>query len=383
MFQTSCPRCGHIQDAGSALENWHNKRCDACGCYFSLARRHPWVMVALGLIGTLSAWHLEMPMAFVVTSAILTAWMTSRALRHSQIKNKLRSHHAANQLTPANISSKLPAPLIYTPRELATALTIVAGRRIHITHPRGAEGPQTAARLVGGEFNKHGARLVSSSGGADVSVDIHEKHAGLFRFSVSEPSNQKTRHQIECGPRELTAAIMAAVCEFLRESEGGKPDSKTVERRVQLLQKLDQGSDQNAEELARVMNWRRDELVDALLYSANDLNRKITGALVAMEYPKAASHVEQLARRVTALGQLGDERGVGTILDALADAAESYHATRFHAAQVLRDTAIEALVTIGAAAVGPVKERLQHADSYPAFKHSLEAVQERLKREYS
>jgi PBS lyase HEAT-like repeat-containing protein len=132
----------------------------------------------------------------------------------------------------------------------------------------------------------------------------------------------------------------------------------------------------------RVVEWQK-ALGDSYRESIADLNRQISAAALARDFTQANACMEQLAQRITALGQLGDERGIGTILDALGDAVGSYQSTRFPAAQMLRDAAIEALVAIGAPAIEPLKERLPYTDSFPALKHSLETVYERLKREYS
>jgi HEAT repeat protein len=232
--------------------------------------------------------------------------------------------------------------------------------------------------LVSEAFAKNGAQLVAARQNADVSVGIYASFGGRFGFLVSDPSSQKLGRRAECSPQALASAIMTAVCEFLRQSDVGMPELRQDVQRARLLQSLDQATNQDAKEVQKTLGCSLDDLVDALLYSISDLNRKITSGVLASDIEMTASYMTQLTQRITMLGQLGDERGISAILNALGDAAVAYESSGLPHALMLREAAADALVAFGAPAMKPIRENLH--DPNLAIRQALEAVYEQLQR---
>ncbi len=72
MLPIRCPRCGHVQDAGSAMAP--NNICERCRTpIYGPQARDPIVMAGLSLVCTIGAWWIEMPKEFLYIACGITA----------------------------------------------------------------------------------------------------------------------------------------------------------------------------------------------------------------------------------------------------------------------------------------------------------------------
>lgn len=111
-------------------------------------------------------------------------------------------------------------PPIFTPREFALRLINLQGRTICIDYERGIDGPQTAARLIRETYEEAGVVFTHSEEDAEALVWIQAGSTDMrFAFLVVNPRDGGQYVCGECGPRELTAAIMTAVCIFFESQQ--------------------------------------------------------------------------------------------------------------------------------------------------------------------
>ena len=92
-----------------------------------------------------------------------------------------------------------------------------------------------------------------------------------FAFVVAHPTDAGKFVAAECGPRELSATIMAGVSEFFSSHRADGPKGE----------------------------------VSQLIAQVNELNRAITGASIAQDWVKARKLMNDLAVAVDRLGSLG------------------------------------------------------------------------------
>jgi hypothetical protein len=79
MLPIKCSKCGHIQDAGSAMSP--NDICERCGAPIIGFRAHnPWVFAGLSILSLIAAILLGMPTIIIVVAAVLACVFIIQAL---------------------------------------------------------------------------------------------------------------------------------------------------------------------------------------------------------------------------------------------------------------------------------------------------------------
>jgi hypothetical protein len=95
-------------------------------------------------------------------------------------------------------------------------LSRLRGTRVWFEYERDVDGPQTATRLLKGKFQEKGLQIEESAEGATLGIWTQSADERLrFIFVVVDLWNPQKYICHECGPRELTAAIMTATCKLL------------------------------------------------------------------------------------------------------------------------------------------------------------------------
>lgn len=79
MIPVQCKKCGHIQDAGSALAP--NDVCERCGTpIYGPKAKNPTTMAVLAVITLIGAAILGMPQEFLIFLVILTVFLIINAI---------------------------------------------------------------------------------------------------------------------------------------------------------------------------------------------------------------------------------------------------------------------------------------------------------------
>lgn len=230
----------------------------------------------------------------------------------------------------------------YTQAEMAKQLPRLKGKLLFIDFQKDIDGPQTATRLVRETFSKFGVSWVGIAKQAQAVIWIQGGSAEMrFAFVVAHPEEVSRFIAAECGPRELTATIMTGVCEYFSTKANQPPRGEQAK----------------------------------LISNVNELNRAITGAALAQDWPKARKLMDELIVAVEQLGGIGGTDAVKPVVDALADSAGAYENTGFSEAEALIEASIEALRRIGEDAIPWIKEGLTHSNPAvrTACKRALEA----------
>lgn len=174
-------------------------------------------------------------------------------------------------------SFDVPSEPIYLPSqaEMAKVLPQLRGKRMSIEFDQAVDGPQTVARLIRETFEKCGVTWLSLPQGSQAHVWIQGGSNEMrFAFVVADPMDEKKPICGECGPRELTATVMSAICDFMNSPS--VPASAT----------------------------EKDSL-EEVLNSVADLNRKLTTVSLAMETGKLPGLMSALAKEIHKLGRIG------------------------------------------------------------------------------
>ena len=114
--------------------------------------------------------------------------------------------------------------------------------------------------------------------------------------------------------------------------------------------------------------------LSSLIAHVNELNRAITGAMIAEELGKACKLMNELRLTIQRIGSIGGTEAVKPVVDALADSAAAYANNRFPEAKALREASIEVLGRIGKESVPWIREGFTHSNPavrkacYRAFK---------------
>jgi hypothetical protein len=212
----------------------------------------------------------------------------------------------------------------YTQAEMGKELPKLKGRSLFIDFQKDIDGPQTATRLICETLAKCGVSWVENTNQAEAVIWIQGGSGAMrFAFVIAHPEDGSKFLAAECGPRELTATVMTAVCEYLspRGKEALKGD------------------------------------LPKLVEHVNELNRAITGTALAQDWTRARQLMDDLRISVVKLGSIGEAEAVKPLVDALADSAEAYQNTGFAEAKALREAAIEALQSIGKDSISWIKKR--------------------------
>ncbi len=266
-------------------------------------------------------------------------------------------------------------PAISTPREMTANLHLVRDRSIYIGYSTAFEGPETAARLISQTFSQYGARLTLTAEDAEVIVYILATPKGHFNFSVVSLAQPLLQANGRCGPRELTNAIMTGVINVLKQLPA--PDEESASDTTQDTTSVAAAAS-SATPTGVEPSPASDDELDGLLASIAGHNRQVTRSLLTGDRAGAAAAMEPMAEDISALGELKDERAIGAILDALADAALAAQTGLPEAARV-RDAAADALVAIGRPAIPYIEANLD--DSREIVRQALLATIHRLRRQ--
>lgn len=79
MIPIQCKKCGHIQDAGSAMSP--NDTCERCGTHiYGPKAQNPTTMAILALLALIGAAILGMPKNFLLIVGVLTAFLVINAI---------------------------------------------------------------------------------------------------------------------------------------------------------------------------------------------------------------------------------------------------------------------------------------------------------------
>lgn len=217
----------------------------------------------------------------------------------------------------------------YTQAELAKELPKLKGKSLFIDFQKDIDGPQTATRLVRETLSKFEVFWGGIAKQAQAVVWIQGGSTEMkFAFVVAHPEKVGRFIAAECGPRELTATIMTGVCEYFSSEANELPRGEQAK----------------------------------LISNVNELNRAITGAALAQDWPKARKLMDDLRIAVEELGGIGGADAVKPVIDALADSAGGYENTGFSEAEALREASIEALRRIGEDSIPWIKEGLAHSN---------------------
>jgi hypothetical protein len=110
----------------------------------------------------------------------------------------------------------------------------------------------------------------------------------------------------------------------------------------------------------------------------DELNRRISAASVAQNWPEARRYIDELRTAVQGLAAIGGTEVTKAIGDALADSAEGFEHRKFAETEQLREAAITALAGLGNDAM-PVIERGVR-DSRPAVRIAFGRALEEVRR---
>jgi len=235
----------------------------------------------------------------------------------------------------------------YTQAEMAQELPNLKGKILFLDYEKGVDGPQTAGRLIRETLARFGASWVEEASQAEAVIWIQGgSDAMRFAFLVGHPEDNARFSAAECGPRELTATIMTAVCEYFKPTRKERLKSDLTE----------------------------------LVAHVNELNRAITGVALAQDWPKARQLMEELRVAVVNLGFIGKGDAAKPVADALADSAGAYDSTGFSEARDLREAAIQALQSIGKDSIPWITQGLTHSNPAvrKACKRALKACKGKL-----
>jgi len=254
--------------------------------------------------------------------------------------------------------------IIFTPKEMAHELPQLRGRRVLIDYQRGVDGPQTAARVLKDTFQSAGIDLRKSKDDAECLIWIQAgKQHMRFAFVVGDPRDESTFVYNECGPRELAAAVMTAVCRHLNPRKDALyPDEDTEISK--LISCLDTEKNDQLAAVEGQLLQLGERAIDSILRSVADLNRSLTRSVLAQDHGQADNLMRSLGRRIRILDNLRNPRGINAILDALADSTTFAGRTGVGEAIVLSEIAEDALVNLGEAAIPHVQKHL-HSVSLP------------------
>ncbi len=226
--------------------------------------------------------------------------------------NKIKQIKIPGIKTSYSLSTRTFHP--YTQAEMMKALQKLSGKCLYIDFQIEIEGTQTAARLIRETLSKFGVSWSSKSSNSEAVIWIQGGTAEMrFAFVVTHPNDRKRFIAAECGPRELTATIMSALCEYFFTTN----------------------------------NYTAKDELSTVLAKVNELNRAITGVSLAQDWGKARELMKELSDVIRKLGKIGGSEAVKPIVDALGDSALTYEATGFVEAKALSEAAIAALKDIG------------------------------------
>lgn len=223
----------------------------------------------------------------------------------------------------------------YTLSERDNALAKLRGRSLLIDFQKDIDGPQTATRLIRETLGGFGVTWAETIDQAEAVIWIQVGSDPMrFAFLVADTREAGKFVAAECGPRELTATIMRGVGEYF---ESATPEAQ------------------------------RDDVAE-LLAQVDEINRAITGASIAQDWPRARKLMNELTSAIQRLGSIGGARAVKSVVDALADSAGGYANTGFAEAKALMETSIDALARIGRESIPWITEGLTH--SHPAVREA-------------
>jgi hypothetical protein len=114
-------------------------------------------------------------------------------------------------------------PPILQGSQLSNALAAVRGKRIFLEYDRTTDGPQTASWLIRETLTPHGALFPPTIWAAEIAVWIGGTGDMQFAFVVLDARDYSRYKCYQCGPRELTAAIMTTVVQFGDARRADKP----------------------------------------------------------------------------------------------------------------------------------------------------------------
>lgn len=115
------------------------------------------------------------------------------------------------------------SPPVFRGSQLSNALAAVRGKRIFLEYDRTIDGPQTASRLIRETLEPHGASFPPTISAADMAVWIGGTGHMQFAFVVLDARDYSRYKCYQCGPRELTAAIMTTLAKFGDSRPADKP----------------------------------------------------------------------------------------------------------------------------------------------------------------
>jgi hypothetical protein len=259
---------------------------------------------------------------------------------------------------------------VFAPAELKQELAKWSGRRVFIDYQIDVDGPQTAARLINEVFASVGILVKGVDTDAEAYIWIQAAAPGRFAFAVLSPTNPNSRLANVCGPTELTAAVMRTVGSFFDQycltSSPGTPNRSAVasERgRADLTEKVDSllaEIDLRGSAIAEVtLAEMGEEVVDHLIPSTIQVNRLICASLLSGDTDPLRGHLKSFADRLRLLGATHSPRAVRTLLNALADSAQTASSGLPGAQQVV-ESAVTALVSIGDPALPELKKHVGH-----------------------
>jgi hypothetical protein len=248
---------------------------------------------------------------------------------------------------------------VFAPRDMSSELPKLSHRKISIDYQRGIDGPQTAARLLKETFREFGVVLVDAPQGAEACVWIQAGSSeSRFGFVILNPANHEHYICNECGPRELTATIMTAVCNLFAEPNAASTLCHSPNRVSQLLLQLDRTQDDDASKVEDELVSMGRPIVQQLLNSVTDVNRGIILAAMTGRLGEAALAMRAIARRINVLGRIASPTAIPALLDALADSAMVADNPSFPEAKSVLKSAGDALVKLGDAATPHLHEHL-------------------------
>lgn len=266
-------------------------------------------------------------------------------------------------------------PELFTPKEMTQELKGLRGKRIYIDYQSGIDGPQTAARLIRETLQSVGVVLTQSKEDAEAFVWIQAGSQYMrFTFVVGDLFNKQRRICNECGPRELTAAIMTAVCIFFKSRKEDRT-SQLPTTTLQLISSLDTKKGEELQQVENELVQLGDRAMDSISASINELNRSLTASAFTMDSQKSVLFMESLGRRIKVLGKMRNWRGIEAILDALGDSATGStisHTQIRSQLKSLSEIAIDALVNVGPPAIPSIIAAL--GDGRPSVRSTLVTV---------
>jgi len=248
---------------------------------------------------------------------------------------------------------------VFAPREMSSELPKLSRHKIGIDYQRGIDGPQTAARLLRETFQEFGVVVMDEPQGAEAFVWIQAGSSeSRFGFVIFNPANHQQYICNECGPSELTATIMTAVCSYFSKADPTGMLSHSPNRISQLLMQLDMRQDEDLNEVEDELVSMGNPAVQEVLASVTDVNREIIRAAMAGRLGEAAFGMRAMARRINVLGRIASPAAIPALLDALADSAMVADNPSFPEAKSVLKAASDALARLGSAAAPHLHEHL-------------------------